>query len=172
MKKEEKKSIIDKVKKIADKSKVTILTDFRGMSVKSVTDLKRKLRQSKAELRIVKNTLLSRAIGKEQAEALQNLLSGPTAVIFGLDDPLAPVKVLATFVSENEKPQIKGGIFEGKFVSMDEIKTLSKLPGRNGLIAKVVGGIKTPLAGLVYVLKGNLNKLVYTVDAIKDKKGQ
>ncbi len=172
MKKEQKKSIIDKVKKTADKSKVTILTDFRGMSVKSMTDLKRKLRANKAELKIVKNTLLSRAIGKEQAEALKGLLSGPTAVVFGLEDTLSPVKTLAAFVTENEKPQIKGGFFEGKQVSADEIKAISKLPGRQELIAKVVGGIKSPLAGLVYVLKGNLNKLVYTVDAIKNKKGQ
>jgi large subunit ribosomal protein L10 len=171
MKKDAKKLIIDKVRKTSDKAKVTILTDYKGMTVKSVTELKKKLKANNAEMKIVKNTLFARVIGKEYSEAFKPLLEGQTAIIFGMEDPIAPVKVLVTFITENEKPVLKGGIFEGKFVTVEQIKAISKLPGRQELIAKVVWGIKSPLSGLVYALKGNINKLVWALDAVKNKKG-
>lgn len=164
-------TIVAGIKKKLDDSAVTILADFRGMTVKEITDLKKKLRVEKAEFKIVKNTLSGRAMESEGLKSLKSHLSGPTAIIMGYEDALAPLKVLTKFMADNEKLKIKAGVFEGKVSTSTEIIAISMLPGKKELIAKVVGGIKAPLSNLVFVLSGTIRKLVYTLSAIKDKKG-
>ncbi len=172
MKKNEKKDIVSGIKKKMESLTVAVLADYKSMTVKEVTDLKRRLRAEGAEFIVAKNTLAKLAVVSEELKAFKDLLSGPTAIIIGTKDPVNPIKILAKFVSETEKPKIKGGIFDGRYATAQEISAISKLPGRQELIAKAVGGIKSPLFGLVFVLSGNLRKLVYALQAIKEKKGQ
>jgi len=170
MKKEKKQKIVSEIKKGFDDSTVAVVVDYSGMKVKEVTDLKRKLRTEGATLQVLKNTLINRALTKEELGPMKVILNGPTAVMLGFSDPLLPMKILAKFIKENEKPRIKGGVFEGKASTAAEIIAISKLPGRKELIAKAVGGIKSPLNGLVFTLSGTLRGLVYALSAIKDKK--
>jgi len=127
--------------------------------------LKKKLKKHNAEFKVVKNTLFERAMDAKTFEPLKAHLEGPTGIVLGFDDPVGPVKVLAKFISDNEKPSIKAGIFEGKLSTPEEFVAISKLPSREELLSKVVGGMQSPIRGLVYVLNGTISKLVYALQA-------
>ncbi len=162
------------VQKLRDKvsrAKSIILTNYQGLTANQVNSLKDKLAQDDIELAVTKNTLLNIAF-KEEKVPLKDatVLEGPTATIFAYKDALSPIKTLLQFAKDNDKLSIKGGIVEGVFVSVAEIDTLSKLPSKEELIAKVVGTIKSPLFGLVNVLGGTQRKLVYALAAVARKK--
>jgi large subunit ribosomal protein L10 len=169
---EQKQQLVDQIKEKIDSAKVIVVSDYRGIPVKDITGLRRKLLGDKSEFKIVKNTLLRRALEAAGFTQLNDHLNGPTGVLFGYGDPVAPVKTLVKFIAEVEKGEIKAGLVEKVAVDPKEITALSKLPPREALIAKVVGGFKSPLYGLVNVLNGNLRNLVYALNAIKEKKGE
>ncbi len=169
--KENKKTKIKEIKEKIELSKIIILTDYRGMTVKQVTELRRELRKSKAEYKVFKNTYVVKAL-PEEFSGLTDMLTGPVAIVFGFDEITPPAKALVKFMGENEKPGLLGGVIEKKVCKDKEVKELAKLPGRQELLAKVVGGLKSPLYGLVNVTQGPLRKFVYAVNAIKDKKSQ
>jgi len=172
MPRQEKVKAVKEIKEKIDSSKVMILSDFTGMTVKEVTDLKKRLRKEGTSYVVVKNTLALRALSEGNKKIFEEHLKGPVAVAFGADDPVAPAKVLAKFIKETKKPVIKAGLVEGKFINEADFNALSKMPSREELIAKAVGGIKAPLYGIVNVLIGPIRKLVYGLSAVKDKKGQ
>jgi large subunit ribosomal protein L10 len=169
--KEKKAATIKKIKEKIDAAKVWILTDYRGMTVKEITDLRRKLRACGAEYKVVKNTFTVRALPEAQA-SLKAMLQGPMAVLFGFEDVVEPAKVLSKFIKEAEKPKILGGVVEGQYFEEKGITALAKLKSKDELRADVVGRLKSPLFGLVNTLQGNIRKLVYVLNAIKDKKSQ
>lgn len=161
-----------KIKDIGDKlsrSNLIVLTDFKGMTVKEITELRRKLDAHQAEYRVLKNTLTIRALPEGQ-DSLKEHLSGTTAVLFGFGDVVMPAKTLVNFISEVERPKIIGGLMDGQFLPVADIKNLAKLPSREELLARVVGGIKSPLYGLANVLAANIRKLVYALNAVKEVK--
>ena len=125
--KKEKTEAIKDIKDWSEKSAITILTDHQGMSVAQMTILRNRLFDVKAQYKVVKNTLSVRAIKKEEAELVKDLFNGPTSIIFGYDDVVAPAKILAAFIKENEKPAIKGALMDGKFIGVPEIKKLAAL---------------------------------------------
>jgi len=170
MPKEEKVKAVKELKQKIKASNVMILSDYSGMTVKEITDLRRRLRGEEASYIIAKNTLTLRALPEEVKGEFSEYLKGPVAITFGEADPIAPAKILAKFIKEHSKPVIKGGMVEGRFLNEADFKTLAKLPSKEELIAKVIGGIKAPLYGLVNVLSGSLRKLVYVLEAIKNKK--
>ena len=169
--KEKKAVVIKVIKEKIDSAKVWIMTDYRGMTVKEITDLRRRLRACKAEYKVVKNTFTARALPESQA-AVKKILSGPMAVVFGYDDVVEPAKILSDFVKEAEKPKILGGIVEGQYFEEKAIAALAKLKSKDQLRADVIGQLKAPLYGMVNVLQGNLRKFVYVLNAVKDKKAQ
>ena len=172
MKEKEKKVIIKKIKQKIEESKVIILTDYRGMTVKEVSTLKGLLKKANAEYRVLKNTLFSLALegyGKEERESIRGLLSGPIAVTFGFGDPGVPAKILSKFISDYEKPAIKGGLFEGKFLSQDEIKAIARLPEREVLYSQVVAQIGSPIYGLMNALNSPLRGFLYVLDGAKNR---
>lgn len=164
----------EKVKKIKEKiaaAKLVVLTDYSGMSVKQITGLRRKLDESKAEYRVFKNTLMGWALPDTMSD-LKPSLNGTVAVLFGYEDIVLPLKTLVKFSEDEEKPKVIKGLVEGVLYEKDKIVALSKLPSREELLAKLVGQLQSPIYGLVNVLAGNLRKLVYALNAIKDKKVQ
>jgi len=174
-KKAPRKEKVDSVNDIKDRfkrSSIVVLTEYSGLSVAQVTKLKRELRKADAEFRVYKNTLTNIAIKGGDVNDLASMLAGPNAFLFGYGDPVAPVKVLSDFIKENEKPVIKAGVFDKKFLDGAAVKALAKLPPREVLLARVVGGIASPIYGLVNVLQGTIRNLVYALVAIKDKKPQ
>ena len=151
-------------------SVATVVTDFKGMKVSEISELRNRLREKQIEYKVVKNSLFIKALKDAGIEGLDEHITGPLAVAFSSGDPVSPAKVIMDYFDETEKPKVKVGIIENKLADEKLIADLAKLPSREELIAKVVGGIKSPLQGLVMVLSGLPRKLVYVIDAIKNKK--
>lgn len=166
-----KKEVVDKLKEKIDLAKVIILSDYRGIPVNKITELRKKLFKDKSEYTVVKNSLLQRAFEAAGLSELNEHLTGPVGMLLGYEEPVAPLKSLVDFLDEIEKGEIKAGVFEKKVVNKAGLNEISKLPSREVLLAKVVGGMQAPIYGLVNVLQGNIRKLVYALNAIKEKKG-
>ncbi len=152
----------EEVKKLAEKlkeAKVILLTDYRGINVADVTKLRTELRNVNTEYKVIKNNIVKRALNENGENGLDELLEGPTAVIFGAEDYLEPSKVVYNFTKTNEFYKIKGGIIDGKVMTAEEIITLAKLPSRQELMAKLAGA-----------LLGNITKLAVALDAVKAQK--
>ena len=154
-KKEEVKALAEKIKE----SNIVMLVDYRGINVEDVTNLRAKLRGASTQYKIVKNNIIERAFGECKIEGLEELLAGPTAIIFGKGDYLEPSKIIYEYAKENDFYKIKGGIIEGKVVTAEEIITLAKLPSRETLIAKLAGA-----------LLGNITKLAIGLEQVRVQK--
>jgi len=153
-------------------SKGAILTDYRGLTVAEVTNLRKKLRDAKAEYHIVKNTLFKLALGGEVNADLEKLLTGPTAIVFAQEDIVAPAKAILDFVAAAKKPEVKvkGGYLDGKVYSTAEVTALSKLPPREQIMAQIIGAINAPASGVVNTIDAVLSELARAVQAIADQK--
>ncbi len=169
--KQKKVEAINQIGEKKQKSKMMILTDHQGLTVAQITTLRNKLFDANAQYSVVKNTLAYRALSGDGDEQLKTVLNGPSSIVFCYGDVVTPAKVVVTFAKENEKPSIKGAIMDGKFMNPDEVKKLAMLPTKEVLIAKTIGGIKSPLVSLVNVLQGPIRKLVYALNEISKKKG-
>lgn len=150
------------VKALAERmksAKVIILTDYRGINVADVTKLRADLRNTNSEYKVIKNNIIKRALDMNGESALDDLLTGPTAVLMGDEDYLEPSKVLYNFAKDNDFYKIKGGIIDGKVMTAEEIITLAKLPSKQELLAKLAG-----------CLLSNISKLAVALDQVKAQK--
>ena len=161
------------VERIAEKMRSTdvyYLVDFRGLTVGEATDLRNRLRADGVDLMVVKNTLAKRAAAEAGIAGLDDLLEGPTAIAYCGSDAVAPAKTLMAFAKEKKKMAIKGGLLQSRVLGQVEVEQLSQLPSREELIAKLVGGIASPLYGLANVLTGPMRGLVVALDQIREQK--
>jgi len=173
MKKGQKTFFVENLAEQLKSANSVILINFAGMGVKTQQELKKRLREIDAKMVVVKNTLFKLAGEKVKLpnEVLSDTaLSGQTALIITENDPISPLQVLAKFAKEFEVPQLKVGIVEGFFQNEEELTKLSKLSGKDGLVAQVVGTIASPMYGLVGTLEGNLQKLVFVLNEAKNQK--
>jgi large subunit ribosomal protein L10 len=146
------------------------VTDFTGLDVARITELRRRLRAAGLEYVVVKNTLALRALAEAQVAGLDSHLAGPTALVLGGADPTAAAKVLSDFAKEHEKPAIKVGLVDGKTVSAEQIKRLAALPSKPELLAQLGGSLQAPLAGFVGALNGLLYMMVGALEALQTKR--
>ncbi len=160
MKKSQKYFTVDNLKEKLKATKALILTDYSGLKVEQINQLRQDIKKTGGEFEVIKNTLLCLAIKKEGLT-----LQGPTAALWLYSDDLAPLKALAAFIKKNELPKLKFGFWDKGLIEADRIKELANLPSLTELQAKLVGFLKSPLSGLTYNLKGNLFKLVYLLKA-------
>jgi large subunit ribosomal protein L10 len=151
-------------------SATVYVTDFTGLDVAKITQLRRRLRQAGTEFVVVKNTLARRALGDAQVAGLEPHLAGPTGLVLAGADPVAAAKVLADFAREFEKPAIKAGLVDGKAVTPAQVKRLATLPPRTELLAQVGGTLQAPLAGFVGALNGLLMNVVGALEALRTKR--
>ena len=151
-------------------SSIVILTDYRGLSVGEIGTLRGKLRGASLEYRVAKNTLLGRAAEKVGVVGLEPHLTGPTAVVFGNDDPGVPARVLQEFIRQFRKLEIKGGVVEGQALDAAGVQALATLPSKIELLARVVGAVQGPLYSLVSVLNAAPRGLVTALDAIRKQR--
>ena len=163
---------IQEITSSISKAKVAIVTDYRGLTVAEITDLRRQLQKEQAEYTVVKNTLAKIAIKDTQYEGLSDMLQGPTAVILGFGDQVAPAKVLIQYIKKAKKTPLEviGGVIDGKVLNAKEVQKLSELPSRDELYAKMLGSINSPASGLVNTLSGVTRALVTAMDQIRQKK--
>lgn len=144
------------------------LTDFTGITVKNMTDLRRRFRAEGAEFVVVKNTLAVRAFEAAAVTGLTDVLTGPTAIVLAGHDPVAAARVLADFRKEQEdRPAIKAGVVDGKPVGEGEIKKLASLPTRDVLLAQLGAAFQSPMAGFVGVLDSLLYQFVGSLEALR-----
>lgn len=163
-------SLADLKVKIA-KAKSIVVTDYRGLTMVQLQELRSALGTS-GEFTVAKNTILARALNEHGvADATADTFAGPSAVLFSYDDEVGPLKVLVKFAATAQsRPVIKGGLLENNILSADRINALSKLPSKEVLRGQVVGALVAPLTGLVGVLNANIRNLVYALNQIKEQK--
>lgn len=167
---EAKKRVVDEIKERLEKIQGAVLTDYRGLNVAEVTELRNKLREAGVEFKVLKNTLTRIAAHQVGLEDLDSYLEGPTAIAFGIDDPVAPAKILSEFAKAHKALEIKAGILENKVIDAEGVKALADLPSREVLLAKLLGAMQSPMYGFAGSLQGLLRNLVYVLDAVREKK--
>lgn len=161
------------VKELADKLgriKSAVFTQVTGYTMDDADALRAKGREQGVELSITKKTLLVRALEKAGIQLEKSQLEGSVLTSFGYDDEVSPAKIMAEYAKNHEGVELIGGILEGNYVAADSVDALSKLPSKQELLAKLVGSLNAPASGFVNVLSGNLRKLVYALNAIKEQK--
>lgn len=165
----EKEALLQEVRDRLRRAQGAVLLDYRGLTVAEMDELRRRLRERGVELRVVKNTLAWLAAREMGLEGLRPHLDGPTAIAFGYDDPVAVAKGVLDYAEETKKVQLKGGVLEGRVIGLAEVKALARLPGRAELLARVLGGLRAPLAGLAGCLQAPLRGFAGAVEALRAK---
>ncbi len=168
--KEQKSEAIKRIQEKLESSRGVVFTTDQGLKVKEVEVLRNELRKNNAEYLVAKKTLLKKAAKDVLAEGDLDNLSGSVGVTFSYGDEVSAAKILNKFSKDHKAIALGGGILENKYILVDMVKRLADLPSREQLLAKLVGTLNSPITGLVNVLSGNTRKLVYVLNAIKDKK--
>ncbi len=166
----EKEAAVNELIEKLTNSKSVVVTDYKGLDVAEVTELRQKLREAGVEYKVVKNTLARIAAKKAEVEDINQFFVGPTALAFGVEDAVSPAKVLVDFAKDHKNLEIKGGALSGQIISLDKVKSLADIPSREVLLAKALAGMKAPITGLVNVLQGNMRGLVMVLNQIKEQK--
>jgi large subunit ribosomal protein L10 len=143
------------------------VTDFSGLNVLRMTELRRRLRSAGVQYVVVKNTLAQRAFAANGIAALDEHLAGPTGLVLSGRDPVVGAKVLADFAKEFEKPAIKIGLVDGRPVTADQVKRLADLPPKEVLLSQLAGYMQAPLAQLAGVMNGMLYQVVGALEALR-----
>lgn len=150
---EEKMQLVQQITQKLRDSKSAIVTDYRGLTVAEVTELRKKLREAGVEFKVLKNTLTRRATAEVGLTELDPHLTGPTAIAFSYDDVVAPAKILNDFAKDHKALEIKAGVLEGRVVGLDEVKELATLPSREGLISMLLSVLQAPMRNFAYAVK-------------------
>jgi len=167
---EEKQKISEDLHTRFSKSAIVILTDYKGLDVAAVNQLRRELRKENIEYQVVKNTLLVRAAEETDVAMIKDYFKGPSAVALSYDDPVAPAKVLTQFAKDNDKLEIKIGVMNGKVLDLSAIKALSTLPSREVLLGQLLSVLNAVPTSWVRVLAGVPRSFLNVLTAIKDQK--
>lgn len=155
------------------RAQAIFLADFQGLNVAEISRLRKTAREAGVEFRVVKNTLASLAARRVGLAGLATLFVGPTGVAFGYDDVVKPAKVLDQFGKDRREPlPFKGGYVEGQLLGVHEIEALAALPSQAELVARLLGTLQGPVAGLGRVLAGNLRGLAVALSRIAEKKAE
>ncbi len=148
-----------------------VFTDYTGINVELMTELRREMRENQVVFTIVKNTLLNRIfadIGIDSKEDVYSLMEGPTAIAYGSDE-VTPVKIISKFSKANKGLlKIKGGFVAGESFNVEKMTKLANIPGREVLMAKLLGSMQSPLQGFVSVSGGIIRKFLYALNAVKE----
>lgn len=166
---EEKQLVVKELVGNFNGASLVVFTDYKGLNVAEINELRSKLKSAGGDYKVVKNTLTRLAIKETGNEDLMPLTDGPNALLF-TNDPVESAKILFDFAKTHKNLEVKGGLLEGKAIAMDQVKALAMLPPREVLIAQVLGGLQAPIYGFAYVLKANLTGLVRALDGVREQK--
>ncbi len=166
----EKDAVIADVAQLLTDTENLFVSDYRGLTVAELAELRGKLRESGATLKVVKNTLGGIAADKSGRETIKELLSGPTAVTFCGDDLVGAAKALADFAKKHPQLEVRGGLLATSLIDPDGVKMLASLPTRDVLIAQVVGTMAAPMTGLVTVLQGTVSGFVRALNQVAEQR--
>lgn len=166
-----KQAIVADIKAKFENTQSVVFLDYRGLTVAEVTDLRSQCRAAGVEYVVLKNTMIELAAKELGIEGLDEHLKGPTAVAFGVKDPVAPAKILTEFIKKTKKTTIKCGLVENKYLDVAGVQALAELPPKEVLIAKMMGSLNAPVTNFVGVLSATLRSVVFAIDAVRKQKG-
>ncbi len=168
MKRNEKERLVAELKEKLEGATALYYTDFTGLNVKKMTDLRRRFRRAGVEYVVIKNTLALRAVNESGLTGER--LRGPTGIVVG-KDAVAAAKVLADFAKEFEqKPEVKGGMLDGKSINTAQIKKLASLPSRDQMLAELGAGMQSPIASLIGAMNGMLGMFAGALEALRTQR--
>ncbi|KAF1299565.1 50S ribosomal protein L10 [Enterococcus sp. JM4C] len=153
-----KSAIVDEVTTKFEAAASVVVVDYRGLTVEEVTELRKQLREAGVEMKVIKNSILSRAAKKAGLDGLDEVFTGPTAIAFSNEDVVAPAKIIDGFAANAKALEIKGGIIEGKVSSVEDITALAKLPNREGLLSMLLSVLQAPVRNVAYAVKAVAEK--------------
>jgi large subunit ribosomal protein L10 len=160
---QEKIAVVEDLKQRLDGVKTVLLTEYRGLTVQQISELRRQLRAVSAQYKVVKNRLAKIAISSSELEVLRPQLTGPVGLIVSKDDPVAVAKAVSTFARTNQAFTVKGGYVDGRLMQPEGLKALAELPSKEALRAQLVGAISGPLTQLVSLLQAPQRELAYVL---------
>jgi len=164
MKRSDKEQLVSELKEKIEGATALYYTDFTGLNVKRMTELRRRLRKANVEYVVIKNTLALRAVN--ESGLVGERLRGPTGLVVS-NDAVAAAKLITEFAKENDqKPAVKGGMFEGKAVDVAQITKLASMPSREQMLAELGAGLQSPLAAFAGALNGLLYMFAGALDAL------
>jgi large subunit ribosomal protein L10 len=150
---EQKQELVSEIAEKLRNSKATIVVDYRGLKVGEVTELRKNLREAGVEFKVYKNSMTRRATAEVGLTQLNETLVGPTAIAFSNDDVIAPAKILNEFAKKHAALEIKVGVIEGQFATLEEVKALAELPSRDGLLSMLLSVLQAPMRNFAVVTK-------------------
>ena len=166
MRREKKEAVVRELAEKLSRATIAITTNYRGVSVAKMTELRRQLRRREVEYRVIKNTLASFAAEQAGREGLKEIIAGPTAIAFGYGDIAEPARALLDYIqSAKGELSISGGLLEQRVLSAAEVTALATLPPREVLIARLMAGMQGSLFALVGVLTGTLTSFLSVLNA-------
>lgn len=169
-----KSKVIDELNGKLEKSSAVYVVDYLGMTVEEVNDLRAKFRAEKIFYKVVKNTLVKRALKSRNVEGIDAFLAGPTAVAVTLGDEITPAKIILDFSKKQKKnlPRLKAAVIDGKVFNDKQVEAMSKLPTKREYYGILAGTLNAPIVKLAGTLQALVVQIAYAVNAVKEKKEQ
>jgi len=165
----EKIARVERVTELFKDVRSVVLSDFTGLDVAKISELRKVCRQNNVEFHVVKNTLAKRGVQETDAGDLARYFEGPTAVAVSRESENTPAKVIAKFAEEHSAPKFKAGFVDGTVMNAENVAALAKLPSKEEMVSQLLAGIKGPANGLVAVMQGPLRNLVSVLSQISEK---
>jgi large subunit ribosomal protein L10 len=172
MRKEQKTAVVDSLQGTFKNAKIALVSEYRGMTVAETTEVRRKLRAVRGELKVAKNTLIRRAIKDTAYTSLDDKLGGPVGLIISSEDPVEIAKTVVGFKDLGDKFKLRGGVVDGAPVTAAEIQALATLPPKEVVFAQLLGLLNAPATRLVRLLNEPGSALARLIDAIGKKNGE
>ena len=168
MKRTDKEQLVVELKEKIGAAKALYYTDFTGLNVKRMTELRRRLKKANVEYVVIKNTLALRAVN--ESGLVGERLKGPTGLVMA-KDPVEAAKILTDFAKTNDqKPTVKGGLFDGAAIDAAQVKRLAAMPSREQMLAELGAGLQAPLSAMLGALNGLLMNFAGALDALKTQR--
>ena len=170
LKRAEKEKQVEDIKEKFGRAKAAFIAEYKGVKAMGMNEIRNSLRAASVELKVVRNTLAIRAVKGTAAEPLALHLKGAAAIIFSYKDAVLAAKKLMGFASEQPNLKLRAGLLGDKLIGLKEIKSLSELPSRDVLLGRLMGALNMPASRFVFVLGGVSRKLIYALNAVKERK--
>jgi large subunit ribosomal protein L10 len=165
------KEIVKEITERCERANSLCFTSFLRIKSAELNNLRRRLKRENAELKVFKNTLIKKALADESGESdIEKLVEGPTAMVFGYEDPLRPLKIISDFKGENEELIVTGGFIEGKYFDFETFGELTSIPSKEELYGKLLASLNSPLNKFAFILSGITRKIVFALSEIAKQK--